>query len=128
MKQTNKPAGGLGSRVVKDVGVRTGQPARGISPRGVSQIGASIGNHSTDQGTNLSYKGEKWFDGKTPAGGAVKLGNELATRVGKGGPGADRTVMRCGSQTGVSPTRSPNASGRDILGSFGPDSAIVRKR
>jgi hypothetical protein len=117
----NRPGGGLGSRVNVSVPVRTGRPAIGIAPGGVSQIGSAIGNHSTDQGSNLSYKGEKWFDGKTPAGGAVPLGNQLATNVGKGGPGTGRTVMACGSQTGVSPVRSPNASGRDILRDFGPD-------
>jgi hypothetical protein len=94
---SSRPGGGINSRVNVSVPVRTGQKAEGISPRGVSQIGASIGNHSTDQGSNLSYKGEKWFDGKVPAGGAVKLGNEVAQAT-VCGVGGSRQVSKAGSQ------------------------------
>jgi hypothetical protein len=127
MKQTNKPAGGMGSRNVKEVPVRTGTPARGINPAAVAQLGGAYGNHITER-RETNYRGESYLVGKTPACGVVPLGNQIATRVGKGGPGADRTVMRCGSQTGLSPVRSPNASGREILRESGPDTSNARNR
>jgi hypothetical protein len=121
---TNKAGGGINSRVVKQVPQRLGQKATGVSPGWASQIGEGIGNHVTGHGgrSATGYRGEAMRDGKTPAGGKVPLGNSLTNNVGRGGPGTGRTVHGCGSQTGVSPTRSPNASGRDILSEFGPES------
>jgi len=127
-KSGNKPAGGLGSRVVKEVPQRLGTPARGISPGAVSQLGEAIGNHATQSGNRLPYAGEKYLVGKTPAGGAVPLGNQIATNVGKGGPGVGREVFPCGSQGTSSPTRSPIATGRDTLAEFGPDTSNARNR
>ena len=124
----NKVAGGIGSRTVSPQGVRNGAPARGISPGAVSQLGESVGNHATEHTKVLPYKGEKWTDGKTPAGGAVPLGNSVALNVKGGGPGTGREVFKCGSQGQSGPVRSPNAQGRDILGEFGPDSSNARNR
>jgi hypothetical protein len=119
----NKPGGGLGSRVVNPQGVRNGTPARGISPGAVSQIGEAIGNKVTAEiGGKISYRGEDYLVGKTPAGGAVPLGNQIATNVGKGGPGAGREVFKCGSQGQSGPVRSPITTGKDILNEFGPNS------
>jgi hypothetical protein len=120
--------GGIASRVNKSVPVRTGTPARGISPGGVSQFGSSVGNHSTDHRANLPYKGERYLEGKTPAGGAVPLGNAVATNVGRGGPGTGRTVMRSGSQQGMPVTPRAIGPTRDTLAEFGADSANVRNR
>jgi hypothetical protein len=117
----NVRGGGYGSRVVKEVGVRNGTPARGINPAAVAQLGGVYGDHSTDHSKVLPYRGEPYLVGKNPAGSAVPLGNQLATNVGKGGPGTGREVMRCGSQGQSGPTRTPNATGRDILRDFGPD-------
>ena len=109
----NKVGGGIGSAVVRPTGTRDGQTAFPVSPRGVAQIGSAIGNKVTAEvGGKLGYRGEPWLEGKPPI--SVPLGNELAKNVGKGGPGAGREVMRCGSQTGVSPTRSPIATGRSF--------------
>jgi hypothetical protein len=125
----SQAGGGINSRVNVSVPVRTGTPARGISPGAASQIGSAIGNKVTEEvGGKIAYRGENYLVGKTPAGGAVPLGNQLATRVGKGAPGADRTVHACGSQQGVSPVRSPNASGVDILRQYGPDVSGRRGR
>jgi hypothetical protein len=98
MAKSNIPAGGIGSKVVKEVGVRNGTPARGINPGAVSQLGEAIGNHATQSGNRLPYRGEKYLVGKTPAGGAVPLGNQIATNVGRGGVGTGREVMARGSQ------------------------------
>jgi hypothetical protein len=124
-----KAGGGAGSRINKTVPVRTGAPARGLSPGAVSQFGSSVGNHATGDGPPTSYRGETFLNKLTPAGGAVPLGNQVALNVGKGGPGAGRTVMRSGAQGqhgAVAGTSKPQ--GREILRDFGPDSAAVRNR
>jgi hypothetical protein len=107
----NQPAGGIGSRVVRREGTRDGQKAFGVNPAAVAQLGGVYGNHATEAGSNLNYRGEKWLT-KPPI--SVPLGNELAKNVGKGGPGTGREVFHCGSQGQSSPTRSPNASGRSF--------------
>jgi hypothetical protein len=130
MKRQNssRPGGGINSRVVVERPQRLGTPARGISPGAISQLGEAIGNHVTDGNSRLPYRGEKYLVGKTPAGGAVKLGNEIAGNVGKGGPGAGREVFKTGSQQGMPTTPQPPSGGRGILSDFGPDSAQVRNR
>jgi hypothetical protein len=122
-----RPGGGINSKVVVQKPVRTGQKATGMHVGGVSQLGGAVGDHVTNK-SSTGYRGDPWRDGRVPAGGKVPLGNQLANNVGKGGPGTGRQIHSCGSQTGVSPTRSPNASTRDTLAEFGPDSAIVRTR
>jgi hypothetical protein len=47
------------------------------------------------------------------------MGNAVATNVGKGGPGAGRTVMRSGSQSQHGPIVGPApVIGRDIWKDF----------
>jgi hypothetical protein len=91
----SKAGGGINSRNVKSVSVRTGSAARAQSPRGVSQIGQNLGNHSTDN------SGKKLTKSVEPVRGAaissVKLGNEVAAST-VCGPGGSRTVMRSGGQ------------------------------
>jgi hypothetical protein len=94
----NQPGGGLGSRVINPQGQRLGQPAKGVGPGGVSQLGEAIGNHITDRRGTSGYKGDPMYTGPGPVNSAQPLGNQLATNVGKGGPGAGREVMRSGSQ------------------------------
>jgi hypothetical protein len=115
--------GGIGSRVVKEVGMQDGRPAYRISEGGASQIGSSMGNHTTGGGKVLNKAVTPLRDGMYPANsvGGQKLGNELARNVGAGGAGAGREVMRSGSQHGT-PMARGNGSGRDILGGFGPES------
>jgi hypothetical protein len=124
----NIRGGGLGSRVVKEVGVRNGTPARGISPGAVSQLGEAIGNHATQSGNRLPYKGESYLVGKNPAGGNQPLGNAVAAAT-KCGPGGSRQVMARGSQsTYGSPAGKPKPQGADILREFGPDTSNARNR
>jgi hypothetical protein len=120
--------GGPNSRVNKSVSVRTGIPARGISPGAVSQFGSSVGNHATDHRANLPYKGERYLEGKTPAGGNVPLGNQVALNVGKGGAGTGRTIYKTRSQSGMPSTPRAIGPTRDTLAEFGPDSANARNR
>lgn len=118
-KQGNRPAGGIGSRVVTKQPVRTGAAAREMDPRGVSQIGSSMGNHSMDNSKKLTKSVE-------PVRGApmssVALGNQTALSAGQG-PGSGRTVSRSGSQAQHgAPEGRPAPQGRDILSEFGPES------
>jgi len=94
MAKGNRPAGGIGSRVVTKQAVRTGQPARGVNPGRVAQHGLALGNKATDSTKRLNPVEPKF----TQSPPSVKLGNEVAKNVGGGGPGAGRTVMRSGAQ------------------------------
>jgi hypothetical protein len=98
----------LGNKNV-NVGVKTGSPSKGSSPCAAAQIGAST-----------AFKKENVEVGPAYHSG-VKLGNEKALDVGKGGPGTGRTVMRSGSQSlhgpvnqGESPRSEPR--GLDVRG------------
>jgi hypothetical protein len=116
----NQPGGGIGSKVVRREGTRDGQKATGVNPAAVAQFGSSLGNHATESGSNLKYRGEPYVT-KTPI--SVPLGNEIAKSVGKGGPGAGRTLYgQCGQQgTYGAPAGKTKPQGADILREFGPD-------
>jgi hypothetical protein len=89
-----KPGGGIGSKTVVEKPVRVGTRAREMNPRGVSQIGSSLGNHPTE-GSRKALRSVEPVRGQlAPAGkpGGVPLGNEVATNVGIGGPGAGRKL------------------------------------
>jgi hypothetical protein len=74
----------LGNKNV-NVGVRTGSPSKASSPAAAGQIGASTAFRKDQVDAGRGYNGAPY-------------GNQLATNVGKGGPGTGRTVMPCGSQ------------------------------
>lgn len=94
--------GGYGSRPHVEKPIRTGTGASRMRPSGVAQIGQRQGNHFTDGSGggpgSSSYGGININAGPMGGVGAVKLGNEVALNVGKGGPGTGRTVMKTGSQ------------------------------
>jgi hypothetical protein len=119
----SKAGGGPNSRVVKQVGSRTGAAARGINPGHVAQHGLALGNKVMNDPKRLNPVEPKFT--QSPA--SVKLGNEVAKNVGGGGPGTGRTVHACGSQQSPGPAR-PMAKGTDILSQFGPESPGVRDR
>jgi hypothetical protein len=90
--------GGMGSRQVTQKPQRLGQPARGINPGGPSQLGSSVGNHTTgDGGRTTNYRGDPWTDGRVPAGGNQRLGNQVAAST-VARPGGSRQVMKSGGQ------------------------------
>jgi hypothetical protein len=122
-----KSGGGINSRVNKTVPVRRGAPATGVRPGAVSQFGEALGNHATGSGKALRGGAERYATA-TPAGGRGPLGNEVATNVGKGGPGAGRTIHKTGSQQGMPVTPQAIGPTRDTLAEFGPDSANARNR
>jgi hypothetical protein len=97
MSKGHRPAGGIKGRQVIEKPVRTGAGARAISQRFVSRIGSSQGNKVTErEGTlNIDRPGPYAGPGYRPA----PFGNEIATNVGKGSPGAGRTLYgQSGSQ------------------------------
>ena len=114
----NQKGGGYGSRQHVGKPVRTGTGPRSARPAGVSQLGQMQGDHSTAHGgAPTGYKGEKLHhDNRTFQ--PVKFGNELATNVGKGGPGTGRTLYGQSGQQGTHGATnpgSPRPQGRGIL-------------
>jgi hypothetical protein len=98
--------------------VRYGQPARGVNPGATSYIGTKRGNHATEDGSgHASYTPHY---GNPPTNAAQPLGNEVASNVGRGGPGVGRLVHGCGSQgTHGAPNRgNPADPGADIWSQF----------
>lgn len=76
---------------------RTSSPAQAMSPTAISRLGAHVGNHTTGKGKVAVPEVPLIRAGIADASG-VPLGNAKAMDVGKGGPGAGRTTMPCGSQ------------------------------
>src|SRR5262245_36561179 len=120
MRRSGKGSGGgLGMNKVTTPGVRTGAAASGVTPGHAGQIGAALGNHSMQGPANRAA--EPMYGAKPIS---VKLGNEVAGNVGKGGPGAGRTGQASGSQgqhgqatAAVSKPSMP----ADILSHYGPE-------
>ena len=97
----SKAGGGINSKNVRNVSQRGGAPhANIISPASANQIGESVAFRKDNLPMGTMAK--------------VPLGNALANNVGKGGPGAGRTVYRSGSQQGLKPA-TPMRAGRGIL-------------
>lgn len=125
-----KSGGGINSRNVKSVGVKTGQPRRKVSPRGTSQIGSSLGNHSTDRREISPNAVEKVFTGKQ--GISQPMGNTAAAST-VCGPGGSRNLYGKSGVQGVHGSVNPGLpkpgnAGRGILNDYGRDSANVRGR
>jgi hypothetical protein len=113
--------GGIQSSKLVRVGVNAGPSStRIIDPRGVSQLGYATGSklarpssYTTQNSALPVFKGNA---------AQVPLGNQLATNVGKGSPGAGRTIYRPGTQsTYGAPVQGSSPTRRDILSEYGPD-------
>jgi hypothetical protein len=90
--------------------------AYGKSPGGVAQLGAHIGNHVTST-VNTNYKGEALQRG--PGYNAPGMITDPVKAVGVGG---GRTIYKTGSQCQTGSGGAQKPAGRDILGSYGPES------
>jgi hypothetical protein len=117
----HRPAGGIRSRNVTEKPQRLGKPAQGKRHQAVSQIGQNLGDHVTESGKMHRGAVER-VEGPRPI--SVRLGNEMTKPCGPQGQG--RNVYASGTQS--APTTRAIPAGREILGAFGPDSAIVRER
>jgi hypothetical protein len=106
-KAKGNGGGGIGMNKNRTVSVRAGAAtANKISEKAVSRIGQQI----------VTTAGPvKLVAGTAPQS---PLGNALATNVGKGGPGAGRTVHPNGSQS-PTPAAQPMTGGREIFPGFG---------
>jgi hypothetical protein len=123
-----KSGGGIGMNKNVSPPVRTGRPAQGVSTGAAMEPGIMRGNHATDKG-DLTFKGMP----AAPNPNSVPMGNAVSGNVGKGGPGAGRTIHRSGSQSmhgeanrgegGLGPSK---VTGKDILSAFGPEASKRR--
>jgi hypothetical protein len=92
----HKPAGGIRSKTVVHKPVRTGAAREHIQKAGVAQLGQMQGDHATNRGST-NNKGVGLIGPNKPI--SVKLGNEVALNVGKGGVGTGRKQYgQAGSQ------------------------------
>jgi hypothetical protein len=118
----HRPGGGIASNKRVEKPVRAGVRSEAINEKGVAQIGSSLGNHATDGRRSINPV-EKLRGAQRPAGGpgGVPLGNAVAGNVGKGGPGAGRTLYgQSGVQRQYGSGGPEKPSGRPILEDFGP--------
>jgi hypothetical protein len=109
---------GISSRNLRNTNAPKTEPrARAVSPGGVAQLGNKVGSHVTNQG-DTGYRGENLIGkrGYEPPG----MISDPVKAVGVGG---GRTIHHCGSQDQHGPVAgTTKPSGRDILGSYGPES------
>ena len=119
----HQPGGGIASRVNVEPRVRTGTGSRGTHPGGVAQLGQHTGDKATHGDSKGSgYRGEPLHNNKSFQ--PVPFGNQVALNVGKGGCGTGRTLYgQAGSQGQYGSGGAAKPAGRDILGSFGPESS-----
>jgi hypothetical protein len=110
--------GGITSNKLVRESVRGGSPnLTAYSPRGVSQLGVSQGSTLSKTGAFTTQNSAlPLSDGQRRD--FVPMGNQLATNVGAGGPGAGRTTYRAGSQS-ATPSVQMRQGGKDILSEFG---------
>jgi hypothetical protein len=127
MAKSSGAGGGINSNKVRQVGVRTGAAAQGIRPGYPDNLGNMRGTHVTRGGIeggggDLPAKLTPMGTVKPPI--SVKLGNELATNVGGGGPGAGRTIYKTGMQMqyGAAVSNRPAPTGPDPLRAWFPPS------
>jgi hypothetical protein len=119
MAMKGSGGGGYGSRPHVEKSVRTGSGSHSTRPAGVSQIGYQVGDKATHERGSTGYRGEKLHNPERNFQ-PVKFGNELATNVGKGGPGAGRTLYGQSGQQGqhgpVAGSPRPQGRGFDERG------------
>ena len=113
----HQPGGGIASNKITERPVRTGTGSYGTHPGGVAQLGQHVGDKATHGNSKGSgYRGEPLHNDRSFQ--PVKFGNELATNVGKGGPGAGRTLYGQSGQQGCHgqpASGNPRPPGRGIL-------------
>jgi hypothetical protein len=114
----HRPGGGIASRVVTERPVRTGTGSRGAHPGGVAQLGQHVGDHTTNRPGSSGYRGEPLHNNRNF--NPTRYGNELATNVGKGGPGAGRTLYGQSGQQGCHGAPAQGASRPSTRGQW-PD-------
>jgi hypothetical protein len=89
--------GGAASKMVSPP-IKAGSPnTRKATPDGAASVGRIVGNHVSDAaGSRTTQRPNAPL--YTEAKDFVRMGNDVATNVGRGGPGAGRKIHRSGSQ------------------------------
>jgi hypothetical protein len=117
-----KAGGGIHSNKVVAKPMRGGAPREGITAGYAGQLGNALGDHVTDRGAQTANRAAEPM--KTAAPYKSAMGNELATNVGKGGPGKGRTVYASGSQAhhgGATAAVAKPGLPKDVHGFVGPE-------
>ena len=125
--------GGINSRVVKQVDIKSGSPnLTAYSPRGVSQIGAAQGSRLDRAGSFTTRNSAlPYSDGQKRD--FVPLGNSLTNNIGPGGPGSGRVFYGQGGtqQMHGAPAQGSSPKPVDLLSQFGSEvtdkNTLVRK-
>jgi hypothetical protein len=121
MAMRGSGGGGYGSRNVVESRVRTGTGSRGTHPGGVAQLGQHVGDKATHgEGKGSGYRGEPLHNNRSFQ--PVKFGNELATNVGRGGPGAGRNLHGQSGSQGCHGAPAQGAEGLPSTRGQWPDS------
>jgi hypothetical protein len=98
--------GGIGMNKNVQPSVRTGSGSRGTHPGGVAQLGQHVGDKATHGNSKGSgYRGEPLHNNRSFQ--PVPFGNEVAGNVGRGGPGAGRTLYGQSGQQGMHGAANP---------------------
>jgi hypothetical protein len=106
--------GGITSNKLVKPGVRAGaRTTQKVDVGGVSQIGQAMGARRRDNVVTTQSSAKPMFQGNAQA--ATPLGNELATNVGKGGPGTGRTIYDRGTQAQTGPAAQGVAARPDDI-------------
>jgi hypothetical protein len=90
-------------------------------PAGTAALGSMYGDHATNRPGSTGFKGEKLDGGRGYSPPVGPTDNVAACGVGGG-----RTVFKTGSQQQYESGGPEKPSGREILGSFGPESSRPR--
>jgi len=120
---TGPARSGGGAHMNKNVKtpIHHGNPqTRKVTADKAASVGRAVGDHVTDPGRKTERPNlPTYVETKAP----VKMGNEVALNVGRGGPGAGRVAHPSGSQGQHGPAvQGSTPRPRDILSSFGPES------
>jgi hypothetical protein len=100
----HRPGGGIASNKITERPVRTGSGSHATTPGYAGQLGQKQGSHVT-RSEDSNYRGEPMHSGRSF--NPVPYGNELVTNVGKGGPGAGRTLYGQSGQQGCHGSPAP---------------------
>src|SRR5436190_316042 len=91
----HKPGGGPSGRQVTKQPVKSGPGARAVNIAWPATVGNSRANRvqgSSEGGVGKVLRGVRPSAYQSPSFNPVRQGNEVATNVGRGGPGAGRTL------------------------------------
>jgi len=105
----HRPGGGIASKQHVSIPVRTGSGSRNARPAGVAQLGQIQGDHTTNRPGSSGYTGEPLHGPASRNFQPTPFGNEVALNVGRGGPGAGRTLYGQAGSQGMHGSTNPGS-------------------